>query len=82
LRGIRDQAVGGAAAGLKSVENGKTIFPIVPLATNEVIERLNHINFIIFWCLTIFMIIAYLFLFQNPTPILWKFLICRLFMKI
>jgi hypothetical protein len=63
LKGIRCQAAGGAAEGLESVENEKTILPIVPPATNEVIECLNHNNFIIFCCLPVFMIFAYLFLF-------------------
>jgi hypothetical protein len=45
LKGIRDQAGGGAAEGLESVENEKTILPIMPPATNEVIECLNHNNF-------------------------------------
>jgi hypothetical protein len=48
LRGIRDQAAGGTAGKLESVENEKTILPIVPPAISEVIDRLNHYNFLIF----------------------------------
>jgi len=65
LKGIRDQAAGGAAEGLESVENEKTILPILPPAISEVIERLNHNNFIIFRLLPVFMIIPYLFPTKN-----------------
>jgi hypothetical protein len=48
LKGIRDQAAGGTAEKLESVENEKTILPIVPPAISEVIDCLNHNNFLIF----------------------------------